>query len=78
MTTSFEDQLRADLQFAATDPSLRAPDLDTVLGQGHRVVRRRRAMQIGSVAALVAVIAVGAAIPWGGTTTPCRRGRPRS
>ncbi len=66
MTTSFEDQLREELHTAVSGTSLRGPDVGTVIGQGHRAVKRRRVLQVASVAAVVAVLAVGTTLPWGG------------
>ncbi len=71
MTTSFEDQLRADLRAAADGGATTGIDPAAVIAAGTRVVRRRRLAYAGS-AAVVAILAVvgGLALTPGTRRTP--------
>lgn len=60
MSTSFERQVREDLRAAADHAAYPALDPAAIMGEGTRVVRRRRVLQgLGTAAAVAAVAVLG-------------------
>ena len=71
MTSPFEDQLRADLHAATSRTAYESVDPAQIIGEGSRLVRRRRLQRAVGSAAAVAVLSVGGflATDHGRTTT---------